>query len=124
MYLSDLFQKASAYASSMGFEWYILSAKYGLLDPLQVISPYDMALEDMPKKARQAWSGQVLSATPLQAPRHTVFLASGLYGEFLLPALEALGFTVDAPFKGMGIGDQKSWLNAHTRPDLKGFFRV
>jgi hypothetical protein len=44
MYTSDWFRKASAYAARVTDDWYILSAKYGLIAPDTVIEPYDETL--------------------------------------------------------------------------------
>ena len=47
LYCSDLFQKMSSYAKRNADEWYILSAKYGLLSPGTVIAPYEQTLNNM-----------------------------------------------------------------------------
>lgn len=39
LYRSDWFLKARAYVEAQGEEWFILSAKYGLVSPDQVIAP-------------------------------------------------------------------------------------
>jgi hypothetical protein len=41
-------------------EWAILSAKYGLVMPDQVIEPYDLALSDLPRLKRERWEDWVL----------------------------------------------------------------
>ena len=48
MYTSTLFKKSYAYAVQLHPDKiYILSAKYGLLDPNKTIAPYDMTLNKM-----------------------------------------------------------------------------
>ncbi len=47
LYLSDWFKKAFRYASQNADEWFILSAKYFLVLPDQVIEPYDLTLKSM-----------------------------------------------------------------------------
>jgi hypothetical protein len=69
LYVSDLFKKAKDYATSRFDEWFILSAKYGLLCPDQIIEPYECTLNNMPKKARQEWSDRVLSGARESHPR-------------------------------------------------------
>jgi hypothetical protein len=48
---------------SAGGPWFILSAKYGLVDPGQVIEPYEMTLNRMGRRERQAWAERVLHDT-------------------------------------------------------------
>ena len=44
LYVSPLWNRRRAYAEAAGCPWLILSAKYGLLDPEQLVAPYDVAL--------------------------------------------------------------------------------
>lgn len=60
LYSSDWFRKASAYARRTADEWYILSAKHGLLPAHKVIAPYDETLKKMRAPARRTWSKGVL----------------------------------------------------------------
>ena len=115
LYCSDLFQKSRAYAlRNMASEdlWYILSAKYGLLNPAMVVEPYNETLNNMRKSERTRWALQV--ERDLRALLHpgdnVVFLAGQKYREFLEPALLALGCDIHVPMHGMRIGEQLSWL--------------
>ncbi len=60
LYVSDWFLKASSYARAMSPAWFILSAKNGLVDPDQVIEPYDMTLRNMPAHQRREWGRTVV----------------------------------------------------------------
>ena len=46
LYASPLFRAASAYAERKygSGRWLILSARYGLVDPDRILSPYDLSL--------------------------------------------------------------------------------
>ena len=60
LYVSDWFKKARAYILSRMApqdRWYILSAKYGLVEPGRTIKPYNQTLKDMQKLDRRAWAG-------------------------------------------------------------------
>jgi hypothetical protein len=46
LFASPLFDGRRRYAVATGLPWYILSAKFGLLAPYDVIGPYDMYLAD------------------------------------------------------------------------------
>ena len=61
LYTSPLFRKAWAYAQMLQADRiYILSAKYGLTDPEQLIERYDVTLNNMPSSERRAWAQGVL----------------------------------------------------------------
>lgn len=115
LYTSDWFIKAARYAGQITEEWYILSAKYGLVQPDQVLEPYNATLKTMGKSARQAWARQVFAALkPRLSPGDmVVFLAGQAYREFLLDQVSRLGCKVEVPMEGLRIGEQMQWLNHH-----------
>lgn len=49
LYISDWFREASEYAKRKTQEWYILSAKHGVLNPEDEIAPYNETLKEMKK---------------------------------------------------------------------------
>lgn len=53
-------KKASQYANQEADEWFILSAKYFLVHPDQVIEPYDLTLKSMQVEERKNWANRVL----------------------------------------------------------------
>ena len=119
MYVSDWFRKARSYVRgrmSLQDSWYILSAKYYLLEPSRVISPYNETLNTMRKPDRLRWATCVLSQLlPItDAGDSMIMLAGTRYREALEPALRARGCTVEVPMAGLGIGEQKAWLLRHT----------
>jgi hypothetical protein len=61
MFESDLFARARAYAESSGHRWFVLSAKHGLLDPVDVIGPFDLLLGDQTFGYRAAWAEWVVA---------------------------------------------------------------
>ena len=113
LYTSDWFLKASSYAVKNSNRWFILSAKYGLLDPDDVIEPYDKTLNNMPVKARRDWAVKVLDELipQLNNGDQVVFLAGMKYREFLVDPLYARGCQVEIPMEGLRIGEQLSWLS-------------
>ena len=115
LYISDWFIKASAYADHNSDQWFILSAKYGLLDPDSVIEPYDETLNNMPIKSRRTWASKALERLipKLEDDDQVVFLAGMKYREFLVPPLRSRGFHVEIPMEGLRIGEQLSWLSKH-----------
>ncbi len=115
LYRSNWFQKARAYVESMDMPWYILSARHGLINPDEVIAPYEQTLNEMPISERRAWAEKVggqLSGL-ISPGDQVVVLAGARYREFLMPRLLRLAAGIQVPMEGMRIGEQLSWLGKH-----------
>jgi hypothetical protein len=108
LYLSELFRRYRAYAIANADRWFILSAKYGLLDPDRVIDSYDCTLNDMSAQERRDWATRVQQQLQQSLPpgAEVIILAGSRYREGIEPFLSANGFAVSVPFKGLGIGKQ------------------
>jgi hypothetical protein len=119
LYVSDWFKKAKAWIESRGgmYDWLILSAKHGLIEPQERIAPYNLTLRDMPKKKRERWAEGVYEELMFYVGPgdRIVILAGRYYREFLEPWLRADGFHVEVPLAGLGIGEQKRWLAERTK---------
>ncbi|GGB09213.1 hypothetical protein GCM10011491_41470 [Brucella endophytica] len=110
LYISDWFRKARAYVEDTGLPWFILSAEHGLLNPAQVIEPYERTLADMRAIERRAWGDRVIEQIKAEigpAPLPLIFLAGRLYRE---PLAAWAGSRAVVPMQGLGIGQQKAWL--------------
>lgn len=113
LYLSQWFKKASAYAKLICDEWYILSAKFGLLSPNAIIPPYDVTLNNMKSANRKLWAQNVFEQlkTIINPGDEIIFLAGTKYRENLISPLEKVGIQISIPMEGLRIGEQMSWLN-------------
>ena len=116
LYASPWFHKARACVKAIGCPWFILSAKFGLVDPHTTIAPYNLTLKTMSVSRRRSWASGVVEhlAPRLAGVNSVVFLAGKAYREFLEPSLRERGITVYVPMEGMGIGRQLSWLADQT----------
>ena len=112
LYISNWFCQARACVERTGGAWYILSAKYGLLHPNEVIPPYELTLKSMGITERRTWAqGVIKDLQPHLADRKTVVMFAGAhYREFLEPSLKNLGIKVDVPMRGLRQGEQLRWL--------------
>ncbi|MCY4468951.1 MAG: hypothetical protein OXC08_09535 [Thiotrichales bacterium] len=112
LYTSPWFRKARACVEAVGCPWYILSAKYGLVEPNSTIDPYNQTLKTMPVNDRRAWATGVIDrlAPRLAGVSSVAFLAGRAYREFIEPELRRRGLTIYVPMEGLGIGRQLSWL--------------
>jgi hypothetical protein len=129
IYVSPLFVKAKTYARLNADRWFILSAKYGLLDPQRHIEPYDKTLLLMPKAERINWSRKVVRALQKVASQgdSITILAGEAYRQYLVAELKNLGFSVHVPVAGLSIGKQLQWYNSQLaeqrrRDDLEVFY--
>ncbi len=112
LYTSSWFRKARSYVERMRRPWFVLSAKYGLVHPDEVISPYDLTLNTMPIADRRRWANRVLTELEpnLEGVGCVVFLAGQRYREFLELPLRSRGLNVCVPMEGLRIGEQLNWL--------------
>jgi hypothetical protein len=112
MYLpSALFRKASTYIRNNYDVWFILSAKYGLLKPEEIIEPYNITLNKFSKKELVAWSEKIY----LEMARYPItaidFYAGEKYRSELIPMLEKNNVRCKVPLRGLGIGQQLHFYN-------------
>ena len=131
LYVSPLFKKASEIANGEYDRWYILSAKYGLVDPDTVIKPYDKTLLDMNREQRRQWAEEVFQKLLHRtAPGDEItFFAGAKYREDLVPLLAERGNHICVPMEGLGIGKQLGWLTrraqrADVKADLERFYAL
>lgn len=118
LYCSTWFQKARAFVERQTGEWLILSAKYGLVEPDQMVEPYNETLNEKTVEERREWSRKVIQELQPHCPPGTsvVFLAGEKYRKFLALALVELGCHVEIPMEGLAIGEQLHWLSEQS-PD-------
>jgi len=115
LYCSDLFEKSRDFVERQKGNWFILSAKYGLVAPTEVIEPYIETLKDKPKDERRRWADEIIQDLRPHCPPGTavVLLAGERYREFLASSLRELGCSVEIPMEGLRIGEQLGWLSNH-----------
>ncbi len=111
LYLSALFLGRRPFVERSCGEWWILSAKHGLVHPDEVLAPYDVTLKDASRPARKDWSEQLLSTIDkrIRPEPDDVFEihAGAEYREFGLTAgLLARGCLIENPTEGLGLGKQ------------------
>ncbi len=112
LYNSDFFKKMKLYVESRCDEWYILSAKYELLSPRDIISPYEKTLKGMPIDLRGKWAETVWGklVCNLQSTDQVILLAGLDYREFLVDRIRNFGCEICIPMEGLKQGEQKRWL--------------
>lgn len=121
LYTSNLFRLSVAWAELHCDAWYVVSALHGLIDPDQVIQPYNYSLTEMREAELDAWAGRVVGALAYrEQAAHVVLLAGGRYrrlgGKMRWSTLPGINFhrgtiaSVEEPLEGLGIGQRLGWL--------------
>jgi len=112
LYTSNLFVRASAYAEMISNEWFILSAKYGLVKPSDYLYPYNLTLKAMSTQERKEWADGIFTdlKSILQPTDTVIFLAGVVYRKGLVEKIQSLGCITEIPMKGLRIGEQVHWL--------------
>lgn len=115
LYVSALFRKERPYAESSGKPWFILSAKYGLVPPDEVIEPYDMYLKTMPAAYRARWGRTVVSQLeaafgPVAGMTIEIHASADYVGP-LSSLLSSQGARVVTPLVGLTMGSRLAWYD-------------
>ena len=113
---SRWFTFARAYAESRACPWLLLSARYGLVSPRQIIPPHMADVGNMPAKQRRNWGQAVGEEARRRLPftRQIVLLAGSKYVNALLPHLRELADEVHTPLAGLAVGYQCGWLRCNS----------
>ena len=111
LYLSHLFVGRRAFVEASCTEWWILSAKHGLVDPKEHLRPYNVTLKTKGRGDRRRWSQRVLAQIDERIRPGTGDVcevhAGAEYRDFgLVVDGRILGCRVENPTAGMGIGKQ------------------
>lgn len=114
LYISPLFNKCRQFARQHCGTWYILSAKYGLLEPDRIIKPYDRNLKTMSKKEKKQWALSIFQDLRSRSSRSDsiLILAGNSYRKHIMPLLSQEGYETLIPLEGRSIGIQLRWLNS------------
>lgn len=110
---SPLFRKAAAYCDAYLDGWFVLSAKYGLVEPQRRIEPYDVTLKTMPRSECRRWGKQVAHEI---RELGDVVLEAHAGTNYVRPLLEA-GVVLDEPLRGLAIGNRMHWYDERLAPD-------
>ena len=131
LYVSPWFKKASLIASKYFDECYILSAKYGLLNPEEIITPYEKTLLKMTRIERLKWANKVIKQINNQIEKQSeiIIFAGEKYREFLNEYLSDLGYRIIIPLQGLSIGKQMNWFDRletppHRNKHLDRFYSI
>jgi hypothetical protein len=114
VYDSTLFRSQRAFAECMSDDWYILSAKFGLLHPETEIGPYEQTLKNARSHEKREWSERVYAEFEKRTnPEDFVIITAGEdYCRFLVPMIAQRGHRIERPVKGLRMGFIPGRLNS------------
>ena len=99
MYVGALFRNARRAAESTGLPWWIMSAKYGIIPPAQVIEPYNMTYGKTTGRRPNEIATQLMGVPlPIWA------LVPARYADVLALAIGTN--RIRAPLRGLSMGFQ------------------
>ncbi len=102
MYISNRFQLAKEYSTRISSNWFIISAKYGLLEPEREIKPYDVWLGNFSNVEKQAWCDKVKkSLHGFSRKTKFVILLNDLYAQVLIQLILETGHEFSWPIRNM-----------------------
>jgi DGQHR domain-containing protein len=108
LYASPLFRLASRFCAATCNRWFVLSAHHGLVDPDQVLAPYNTTLARQSRADRAAWASRVIEQLCqrwlLDNGQRFLLHAGACYGELLAARLGA-----EQPLRGLAIGQRLAW---------------
>lgn len=115
LYCSIWFRKARRLVEAQHAPWFILSAQHGLVDPNEVIAPYERTLKELSIEEQRNWADGVLRrlVPQLRGRARVVFLAGEVYRALLVKPLQEAGWRVEMPMEGLAQGEQLAWLASH-----------
>jgi len=131
LYASTLFRSSRAWAERMANDWYILSAKHGLVDPDRPLDPYDLSLKQLGVHELEEWRIRVISALQEKVITGDIItlLASRAYITPIESWLRDAGVRIHVPLDGRSLGFRLHWLQhallaPDQRPHLERFYQL
>ena len=114
MYMpSNLFSLSYTYAKQVSEKVFILSAKYGLLEETETISPYEFTLKQLPYNRQLDWAQYVLKQLREKCDIESdefIILAGKDYYQTLIPQLKHYSLPLEHQTIGERIATLEKWL--------------
>ena len=124
LYIGSLFLASQEFCKSKYDQYCILSAKYHVLLPDDIVEPYDMFLTKFSKKDKEEWSRITAEQLLTKFPEDTEFdfYVSQSYLTYVLPYLDKAKRVYNTYLNDLGMGYKIQWFQQHTTKKLKKLF--
>lgn len=121
LFCSELFRRRRRFAEAARCPWFVLSSRYGLVRPDDVLDPYDLPLGRQPVAYRRAWGeraverlafvlGDLASLEGVTLEVH----AGAAHVDPLREPLARRGAVLLTPLRGLSQGRHLAWYAATT----------
>lgn len=120
LFAGALFRRARDHAIRSGDDWFVLSAKFGLLHPAEVVEPYDLYLGDRSTSYRSAWGEWVVAQLVERVPLSGMVVevhAGDAYCAPLREPLRRAGARLAEPLAGLRQGERLAWAGYRDLPE-------
>src|SRR5450830_1754390 len=115
LFASALFALRRRYAEASGRPWFVLSSRWGLVAPDEVIAPSDVSLGDVPPAYRHGWAefvvGQLAGYVTLAGAVVEIH-AGDHHVDALRAAVERAGATLVDPVDAHSLAETLAWYDA------------
>ena len=110
MYLSALFKGSQRFVNKHYDNYYILSAKYGLVDKNQKIKPYNLTLNTLTQSQKNQWAVLVAQQIKKIIPKEDeLFILAG--ANYYKDLLKYIQNRTNIIMEGLPIGKRLQYLN-------------
>lgn len=117
LYTGALFARRRRYAEASGRPWFVISARWGLVAPGELVAPHDVVLADMPPAYRHGWAEFVVGQLEALLPLADLVLevhAGDQVLDTLRAAVERAGATVLDPVDAHSLTETLGWYDARS----------
>jgi len=121
LYSGSLFNRRRDWAERSGLPWFVVSARWGLVRPDEVIAPYDLHLADTSTAYRRAW-GEFVAAqlveSGIPAGASVELHAGQAYAMALRSAFASRRIDILDPVGATSMGDMLAWYDRQPRHEV------
>lgn len=97
-------------------DWFILSAKYGLINKEEIIEPYELTLSNFTQNELSDWSFKIFNSIKLLELNNLSFFCGKLYhNKYLLSLLDKEKIQYNFPMGNLSIGKRLQFLTNEIR---------
>lgn len=122
IYTGALFARRRRYAEASDRPWFVVSGRWGLVAPGEVVASHDVVLGDMAVSYRQGWAAFVVGQLEATLPAADLVLeihAGGRMVDSLRAVVELAGATLVDPVDAHSLSETLAWYDEHTPDDAR-----
>lgn len=124
LYTGNLFIAARKFCECNYSDWIILSAKYGVLFPEQMVEPYDLFIDDFTEDEKINWSNTVANKIMkmFDSNKTIDFYTSKNYQKYVIPILTRGGYSTTENLNNLRVALKTKWFLEHSESNHRKLF--